>query len=180
MERFSDWLAQAEAVPVVSTFLTAVVGFVAYYLLSRGLKRMTARTWLTPTMEGRVRVLLRWFVFIVVGLIVLQNSGLINHAWAILSGFFAVAAVSFVATWSVLSNGVCAVIILIYRPFEVGDTIEILDASDKPGFKGKVVDINLIFTKLRTGDDGDLAYLQVPNNMFMQRTIRRFASDSEA
>ncbi len=172
MKELASELREGEIATLLSTALVLVVGLAAYYLLSRALKQMTRRHNVTATMEGRMRLFLRWTTFIIVGLVVLQESGLTTHAWAFLSGFFAIAAVSFVAMWSVLSNGVCAVIILVYRPFEVGDEIEVLDASDKPGFTGRVTDINLMFTRLRSETDGRQSYLQVPNNMIMQRIVR--------
>lgn len=168
----TDWILQLETAALVRAGFTALAGFSLYIALSRGLHRMATKTLLTPTMEARVRRLLRWAAFSTIGVIMLQQSGLFNHAWAVLSGFFAVAAVSFVATWSVLSNGVCAVIVLIYRPFEVGDTIEIIEASDKPGYAGRVVDINLMFTKIRQEFDGGVTHLQIPNNVVMQRVLR--------
>ena len=61
-----------------------------------------------------------------------------------------VGAVAFFAAWSVLSNLFCALLIFTVRPFRIGNYIEVLDTADKPGAKGRVVDINLLYTTLRT------------------------------
>lgn len=174
MTEMSAWVSEVGWSQAMVMGLTLLGGFAIYLVLSRGLRRMTRQNWMTPLMEGRARLLLRWFSTLVVGLLLLQQSGLVSQAWALLSGFFAVAAVSFVATWSVLSNGICAVMLLIYRPFSIGDTIEIFDASDKPGFRGTVLDINLLYTTLQSHEDRGHGQIQVPNNMVLQRVILRY------
>ena len=82
------------------------------------------------------------------------------------------AAVVFFAAWSVLSNIFCTLLIFTTRPFRLHDHVELLESGDKPGLKGQVVDINLIYTTLREEADGQV--LQVPNNLFFQRVVRRF------
>jgi small-conductance mechanosensitive channel len=86
--------------------------------------------------------------------------------WASLTAVLALVAVGFVAVWSVLSNAFCSVMLMVSRPFNVGDTIEI----PGEGWGGKVIDFNLIFTTLR---DEQGVMLQVPNNLFFQKPIRR-------
>lgn len=50
--------------------------------------------------------------------------------------------------WSVLSNLLCAILIFTIGPFRIGDMVELVDTLDKPGVKGRVVAINLMFTTL--------------------------------
>lgn len=99
--------------------------------------------------------------------------------WTALTGFTAVAAVAFFAAWSVLSNIFCSVLILTTRPFRVHDHIEVLENGDKPGLRGRVIDINLLYTTLLEEDAlrGDTV-LQIPNSQFFQRTTRRWRSGS--
>ena len=97
--------------------------------------------------------------------------------WTAFTGFTAVAAVAFFAAWSVLSNIFCTMLIFITRPFRLSDYIELLETSDKPGLRGRVADINLIYTTLQepeTGTSGSGSMLQIPNNLFFQRTLRRW------
>lgn len=61
--------------------------------------------------------------------------------------------------------------------FRINDHIEVLENGEKPGFKGRVIDINLIYTTLEelTADSTATAtVLQIPNNMFFQRAVRRW------
>jgi small-conductance mechanosensitive channel len=46
--------------------------------------------------------------------------------------------------WSVLSNLLCAILIFTVGPFRLGDVVELVDTTDKPGVKGRVVAINLL------------------------------------
>jgi small-conductance mechanosensitive channel len=81
----------------------------------------------------------------------------------------------------VLSNLFCALLILTTRPFRLGDYVELLESGDKPGLKGKVIDINLVYTTLRELEsERSQAVLQVPNNLFFQRTVRRWRGAVEA
>ena len=78
----------------------------------------------------------------------------------------AMVAIGFVAVWSILSNILATVVILIWRPFNVGERVEIMPE----GLEGQVVDLNFMYTILRS-DKGTL--VSVPNNLFAQRFIRR-------
>ena len=106
-------------------------------------------------------------------LLILDRAGVSGTVlWTAFTGFAAVAAVAFFAAWSVLSNIFCTLLIFTTRPFRLHDHVELLESGDKPGLKGQVVDINLIYTTLREEADGQV--LQVPNNLFFQRVVRRF------
>ena len=101
--------------------------------------------------------------------------------WTAFTGFAAVGAVAFFAAWSVLSNIFCAVLIFSTRLFRLQDHIEVLENGEKPGLKGRVVDINLIYTSLQeveadASDGGSV--LQIPNSLFFQRSVRRWRGNS--
>ena len=76
-----------------------------------------------------------------------------------------------------LSNIFCTVLIFATRPFRLDDFIEVVENGEKAGLRGRVVDINLIYTTLQevaSGDQGANTVLQVPNNLFFQRVVRRW------
>lgn len=112
-------------------------------------------------------------------LLVLEQFGVsATLLWTAFTGFVAVAAIAFFAAWSVLSNVFCMLLIVTTRPFRLHDEIEVLESGDKPGLRGQVVDLNLIYTTLReTSSDGKTgAVLQVPNSLFFQRVVRRWGA----
>ena len=100
--------------------------------------------------------------------------------WTAFTSFATVGAVAFFAAWSVLSNLFCALLIFAVGPFRVGDVIEVLDTADKEGARGRVTDINLLYTTLEDiapGTAGTL--LQIPNTLIFQRMVRRWKPGQE-
>ncbi|MFH1745568.1 MAG: mechanosensitive ion channel domain-containing protein [Planctomycetota bacterium] len=121
-----------------------------------------------PQLTARIiRRWLRGFLTAVVVLLAFTLAGArTDRLWAPLSALLAMLAVGFVAVWSLLSNILATLFILIWRPFNVGEHIEI-----RPdGIAGKVVDINFLYTLLRT-DNG--AHITVPNSLFVQKYVQR-------
>lgn len=95
--------------------------------------------------------------------------------WTAFTGFVTVGAVAFFAAWSVLSNLFCTLLIFLTGAFRMGDLVELLETGDKPGYKGRVVDINLVYTTLQDADaESSGAMLQLPNSLFFQRVLRRW------
>lgn len=90
----------------------------------------------------------------------------LNGLWTMLSATLALVALGFVAVWSVLSNISCTVLILLFRPYEIGDEVEFID----PVAKGKVVGLNFGYTTLQ---DETGMLVQIPNNLFFQKIIKR-------
>jgi small-conductance mechanosensitive channel len=100
--------------------------------------------------------------------------------WSSVTGFLAVAAIAFFAAWSVLSNTFCALLLLTTRSFRVGDYIEVLESGEKPGLRGTVTAIHLIYTTLTENEPGAASsVLQVPNSLFFQRVVRRTSAPPE-
>jgi small-conductance mechanosensitive channel len=83
--------------------------------------------------------------------------------------------VAFFAAWSVLSNIFCTLMIFTTRAFRLDDHVELLDDGEKKGIRGRVLDINLVYTTLQEDRDGPPgAVLQVPNSLFFQKSVRRW------
>lgn len=143
-----------------------VVGLIVYWSVTRSLSGLLHKRRLSENTFTLMRRLCRWTIFPIALLLVAQQFGLLENLWAAVTAVLAMVAIGFVAVWSVLSNTLCSVILMISRPFNVGDEI------DFPGeaFGGRVINFNLIFTTLRD-DDGYL--VQIPNNLFFQKPIRR-------
>lgn len=117
-----------------------------------------------------VRLTLRYGILVVAVVLVLGRWGFqIDTLLAVLGTILGLVAIGFVAVWSVLSNFLCAFVLVLFKPFAVGDEVELTGAD---GVKGKVVDLSLLFTTLEVGPDETVL---VPNNIFFQRTFRRRA-----
>ena len=127
-----------------------------------------------------IRRFLRVTILILALLIALQLIGVpMTTVWTTISGILALIAVGFIAVWSVLSNAMCSFLLMIFKPFRIGDIVEIVDSAAGPNVGGRVTDVTLMFVVLREGDGegdgGPASLIQVPNNIFFQKTIRRRA-----
>ncbi|MHB8821342.1 MAG: mechanosensitive ion channel domain-containing protein [Pseudomonadaceae bacterium] len=156
----------------LQVLLILLVAYVLQRLVARGLTRLGSRYPLPPELLLPVRGGIRWFIMGGALIMVLERLGVsATVLWTAISGFVAVAAVAFFAIWSVL----CAVLILTVGPFRLGDVVEIVEAFDKPIVKGRVIDINLLYTTLEeSAESGTGAIVQVPNSLFFQKAVRRW------
>ncbi len=157
--------------------LILLAGYLAQRFVARGLTRLGERYAFPPQLLIPLRGVLRWLIMGSALLFVLERLGVsATVLWTALSGFVAVAAVAFFAMWSVLSNLLCAVLIFTVGPFRIGDVVELVDTTDKPGVKGRVVAINLLYTTLVEAEElgTGSAMVQVPNSLFFQRSVRRW------
>jgi len=175
----ADWFDVL--VPAVEVALI-VLGALMVMRISNRLIGKLSRTYLLPKKVASLSQ--RVVGFVVYGgalLWSLERMGVSGAVlWSAFTGFAAVGAVAFFAAWSVLSNLFCALLIYTTQPFRIGDTIEVLEGGDKPGVKGRVVDINLVYTTLRESHGNSYTTLQLPNSLFFQRIVRRWHDDSSA
>ncbi|HEY6610310.1 MAG TPA: mechanosensitive ion channel family protein [Pseudomonas sp.] len=160
----------------VQVLLILLAGFVLQRLVARGLTRVATRYHMPGELLLPLRGALRWLIMGSALMLALEHLGVsAGVLWAALSGFVAVAAVAFFAVWSVLSNLFCAVLIFTIAPFRLGDRVEVLEAADKPGAKGRVIAINLLYTTLEEdAEAGTGALVQIPNSLFFQKVVRRW------
>lgn len=176
-DQFPQWMQQWLDVllPAGQIALILIGAWVLRALGRRLITRVSQSYNLMPQVAVGGRRVLGFLLSFGALLLVLERVGVSGTIlWTAFTGFAAVGAVAFFAAWSVLSNIFCAALILTTRPFRLNDHIEILENGEKPGLKGRVVDINLIFTTLQEVIDGQsTSVLQVPNNLFFQRTVRR-------
>lgn len=173
-----DWAQEWIAVIVPGLQIAGIlaVAWLLQYLLRRLLKRTAERYQLPMALVSPVRSTVRWFLYGAALLLIMERLGVSAAVlWAGFTGFVTVAAVAFFAAWSVLSNLFCAVLIFSTRPFRVNDVIELIDSGDKPGIKGRVIDIRLVYTTLEdVTPEHEGALLQVPNSLFFQKSLRRW------
>ncbi len=153
------------ALPVA---LIIVLGALALNLLiGRAMIILAHRTHLTDLDVLPVRKLLRWLIRIVAVILILGVFGFqIGGIWAMLSTILGLVAIGFVAVWSLISHTTATMLILLLRPFHVGDDIEF---AGEP-VRGRVIDINFFYT---TVIDHEGMLQQIPNNLFFQKTLKR-------
>lgn len=168
-------------VPGLQIVIIVLVAWLLLRLLHRVLRRIGAHYQLPHDMQLLFNGILRWAIVLGTALLILERMGVSAMVlWTAFTGFATVGAVAFFAAWSVLSNLFCALLIFAVGPFRVGDVIEVLDTAEKEGARGRVTDINMLYTTLE-----DIAphtagtLLQIPNTLIFQRMVRRWKPGQE-
>jgi small-conductance mechanosensitive channel len=114
-----------------------------------------------------VRLTLRYSILVIATLLILGRWGFeINGIIAVIGTVLGLVAIGFVAMWSVLSNFLCTLVLVMLKPFSVGDEVELPVMN----VRGKVIDLSLVFTTLESGPEETV---MVPNNTFFQAVFKR-------
>ena len=163
-----NWPALAQN--FVQALIVLVVGLLVYTLLRALLRGLVRANRVPELLGGWLQSMVYWTVLLIFGLFALEAVGLLENVWGVISAVVALIAVGFVAVWSILSNVMCTFMLLLFRPFNIGDDIEILEPTGTTGLKGRVVHLNLMFTTLEeppealnppgtngTGDNGGMS-----------------------
>jgi small-conductance mechanosensitive channel len=163
------WLARYN-VNVLATIGVVIGAFVLSYLLKRPLReslrelaprlRLPYETVLTTT---RFLIGALW---VLAAMLVLEIWGVsVGGLWTVLVSAATIVGVGFLATWTMISNITASFFIAFWRPFRLGDTVEMLPEN----LSGRVIDINLMFIVVRENSG---AVIQIPNNLFFQKMFR--------
>jgi small-conductance mechanosensitive channel len=105
-------------------------------------------------------------LWIVAGLLALEIWGVsVGGLWTLLVSAATIVGVGFLATWTMISNITASFFIAFWRPFHLGDTIEVLPDN----YSGRVIDNNLMFVVIRENSG---SVIKIPNNLFFQKMFR--------
>ncbi len=123
---------------------------------------------------GLPKGVVRWLVIGGLSLGAVVAFGIdLQGLWSTIMAALSLIAIGFVAMWSILSHMLASILIVIFRPFEVGDRVEIIGDDS---VIGEVTDLNPVYTTLRAADGGTF---QIPNNVFFQKVLKRHASSPQ-
>jgi len=172
MDQVANWLDQHH-VGVTTLVLTVALlsgASIALLRLSRLLRSRTrqieARLHLPYETVATISRAIMVVLWLLTGILVLDMWGVsVGGIWAVLVSAATLVGVGFLAAWSMVSNVTASFFMTLWRPFRLGDTVELLPEN----FRGRLIDRNLMFTTLRE-DSGSL--IQVPNNLFFQKMFR--------
>jgi len=172
MTQIIEWLNQhnINVVNVIGTLAILLLASITIPQLNRFLKQwlinLQSRLHLTDKTNfiiGRVIAAVLWTLTV---FIILNVWGIgLGGVWAILVSVITIIGVGFIATWAMTSNFTASFFLVLWRPFHVGQTVEVLPEN----LKGRVVGRNLMFTTL--SEDGG-SVIQIPNSLFFQKMFR--------
>lgn len=172
MTQIIEWLNQhnINAVNAIGTIAILILASIIIPITSRFLRQrfiyLQGRLNLTDETNfiiNRVITAVLWTLTVFIALNV-WGIGL-GGVWAVLVSAITIIGVGFIATWAMISNFTASFFLVLWRPFHVGQIVEILPEN----LKGRVVDRNLMFTIL-SEESG--SKLQIPNNLFFQKVFR--------
>lgn len=104
-----------------------------------------------------------WFC---IGMVILNVWGIGSTGlWAFVASAATAVGVGFLATWTMISNLTANLFIAVWRPFRLGQSVELLPE----GMKGRVIERNMMYTVLRESEGSTL---HIPNNFFFQKAFR--------
>lgn len=142
--------------PLFTKFVNEILGVAAVLvvalLLSQAVKRLINLLrdlkHVSPLISTRLHAVRRWLITLMTILVLMEALGIFRGTWALVSTVLAALALGFVAAWSVLSNATAALLILVFRPFRVGDEVEMIEITNGFPLGGRVLDMNLLYTTL--------------------------------
>ena len=167
---------------LVEDAVAAVLGIVIIFFLGKEIELVSSRLF-GPKRGNMIFVVFRFVSYIVLGLVLLAIAG--ASPTALLAGGTFAGLVLGLAAQTVLSNIIAGVMIILARPYEVGDRITFFTwqyglivpayppkfyshETLMPGYSGLVQDIGLAYTKMQL-DDGPS--IKVPNSVMVQAAV---------
>lgn len=158
------------AFPWVSSALKILVlcllGLSVLKMIDSFMKYLSKRTGVEGSFLKPVSRIAKALIILALVSISFSTLGIsIEGVWTFVTTMITLIAIGFIAVWSVLSNFVCTLLILILKPFNVGDEVSF------PGetISGRVTDLTLAYTTLKKADG---SHFRIPNNLFFQKTIQ--------
>ena len=88
-----------------------------------------------------------------------------------------VVGVAMFAQWSILSNITSSIVIFFNHSVKIGDSIGIMETKDYE-IRGEVMNIGLFFVTIQMIDTKE--EITLPNNIFIQKTIKKLNENSRA
>ncbi|MBX3353907.1 MAG: mechanosensitive ion channel [Phycisphaeraceae bacterium] len=156
-------VAEQYGVPTVKALLIFLAAIIISSWASRTIRKALLRTKFDITLSKFLANAARWGILIFALLAILSVFGIQTASFAVVIGAMGLAiGLAFQGT---LSNFASGIMLLIFRPFKVGDVV------NAAGVFGKVDEIELFFTTIDTLDNRRLI---VPNTKLFGDTIENF------
>jgi small conductance mechanosensitive channel len=160
IERFTGW-----GILVIGAVLTLVAAWILAGVTRRTLQRLLGRGNLDPALGGFLGNIAFYLIFIFGVVAALGRFGVETASFVAVLGALAFA-IGFALQGS-LSNFASGIMILMFRPFRMGDVVTVA------GVTGKVVDIGIFSTVLNTPDNIKII---VPNGKVYGDTIHNITA----
>ncbi|MCY0096148.1 mechanosensitive ion channel family protein [Hoeflea ulvae] len=153
------------AVSVVGAILILIAGWTMSRLMARWVRSLLTRTHrVDPTVVGFFSIFVRYAVLVVVIIMVLGQFGV--QTASIITALGAAGLAIGLALQGTLQNIAAGIMLLVLRPFRVGEYI------DADGISGTVQEIGLFATELKTFDG---LFLMAPNSQLWNVPVTNYS-----
>lgn len=172
MDKISEILNYSVGNFTVGKILSAVVVFVVCYLILRVLMRLFTRILSRVNMDETLRKILlaviKLILYFLLAMVVIDTLGV--SVTSLLAAFSVVGLAASLAVQDSLSNLASGIMLLVTKPFKIGDYVEIDDVS------GTVKMISLIHTRITTIDN---KMIYVPNSKIIATKIVNYTQQEK-
>lgn len=172
MDKISEILNYSVGNFTVGKILSAVVVFVVCYLILRVLMRLFTRILSCVNMDETLRKILlaaiKLILYFLLAMVVIDTLGV--SVTSLLAAFSVVGLAASLAVQDSLSNLASGIMLLVTKPFKIGDYVEIDDVS------GTVKMISLIHTRITTIDN---KMIYVPNSKIIATKIVNYTQQEK-
>ncbi len=153
------------ALGLVAALAIFFIGRAVVRLIDRGLRRLMQARGIDPILESFVATVVYWALMAFVIIAAIQQIGIQTASLIALIGAAGIAVG--LAMQGSLANFAAGVLIVIFRPYRVGDWIE------AAGTAGSVVKVELLTTELSSADNRRII---VPNGQIMGSIITNYSA----
>lgn len=172
MEKINEILNYAVGDFTVGKILSAVVVFVVCYVILRILMRLFSRLLGHVHMDETLRKIvlggIKLLLYFIVAMVVIDTLGV--SVTSLLAAFSVVGLAASLAVQDSLSNLASGIMLLVTKPFKIGDYVEIDDVG------GTVQMISLIHTRITTIDN---KMIYVPNSKIIAAKIVNYTHQEQ-
>jgi small conductance mechanosensitive channel len=153
-------------IDIAGAVLLAVVGLWLAGVIERGTRRvLMSSPHMDPTVGTFLSSLARYAILVIMFVIILQVIGV--QATSLVAVIGAASLAIGLALQGTLSNMAAGVMLLIFRPFRIGDSIEVAAKS------GTVTNLNLFMTELASADN---VQVLIPNGQVWGAAMSNFSA----
>jgi small conductance mechanosensitive channel len=165
----TDWLMTDGVdfgIRLLAAIAIFIVGRIVIGFIIRGINKGMERADVDPTLRVFVSNLTKWALLIVVIIAAINQLGIQTTSFIAIFGAAGLAVG--LALQGSLSNFAAGVLIVLFRPYRVGDWVE------AAGISGAVEQVQILTTVLKTGDNKRII---VPNSQIMDSIITNYSAN---
>jgi small-conductance mechanosensitive channel len=149
---------------IVFSVVAILLGYFVYMVITQAITRLKDRDRLEEDLAFSLSRITKWLTILFILAVILSQFGV---TLGVISGLFALVGGTILgfASINTLGNAISGLIVMINRPFGVGDRLY---------YKGQFVDveeIEIIYTKMRTLDD---VLVSIPNQELLKTETENF------